>query len=105
MGLGITGVMHKNLRVSCASLARLAAIVTRPETLPDFCTPPLNEVVVGVQFTPARGYQQIRAGEVWALFRSIFPKVEEFPALPPMFETFGLPQAQHINFGIVSGAT
>jgi uncharacterized protein (TIGR04255 family) len=42
---------------------------------------------------------------VWALFRSSFPQVEELPALPPMFETFGLPQAQHVNFGIVSGAT
>jgi uncharacterized protein (TIGR04255 family) len=79
--------------------------VTRPETLPEFEKPPLNEVVVGIQFTPARGYQQIRAGEVWALFRDRFPQVEELPPLAPMFETFGLPQAQHVNFGIVSGAT
>lgn len=79
--------------------------MSRPETLPEFRNPPLTEVVVGIQFTPARGYQQILAGEVWALFRDKFPHAEELPPLPPMFETFGRPQAQHINFGIVSGAT
>lgn len=62
----------------------------RPDHLPDFRTPPLNEVVVGVQFAPARGYQQILAGEVWELYRAQFPTVEEMPPIPPAFETFGL---------------
>lgn len=64
--------------------------MNRPKHLPEFENPPLNEVVLGVQFNPPRGYQQIRAGEVWGLFREDYPVVQEQPALPPSFETFGL---------------
>lgn len=78
---------------------------SRRPALPDFRKPPLNEVVLGVQFMPPRGYQQIRAGEVWGLFRSEFPLVEEHPPLPPIFETFGLtPFPAPFNFGVVVGA-
>jgi uncharacterized protein (TIGR04255 family) len=66
--------------------------LARPDDLPDFKSPPLNEVVLGVQFTPATGYQQARVGEVWALYRKDFPSVQELPPIPPTFETFGLPQ-------------
>ena len=65
----------------------------RPEHLPEFLNPPLHEVVLGVQFNPPRGYQQIRAGEVWDLFRTDYPSVQELQALPPTFETFGLPSS------------
>ncbi|NJL72936.1 MAG: TIGR04255 family protein [Candidatus Competibacteraceae bacterium] len=61
----------------------------RPEDLPDFTHPPLNEVVMGVQFSPPNGYSQIRAGDVWKLFRADYPLVQERDALPPTFETFG----------------
>lgn len=78
----------------------------RPEQLPDYQNPPLNEVVLGVQFTPPRGYQQIYAGDVWKLFRSEYPVVQEQPPLPPNFEIFGLPHtigmASPLNF--VTGA-
>jgi len=76
----------------------------RPDHLPDFRQPPLNEVVVGVQFAPAIGYQQILAGEVWGLFRTDFPVVEEHPPIPPAFETFGLPSGAQINLGFITGA-
>ena len=66
--------------------------MARPDDLPDFKSPPLNEVVIGVQFTPATGYQQVRVSEVWSLFRKDFPSVQEMAPLPPTFETFGLPQ-------------
>ena len=72
------------------------------EPLPDFLNPPLNEVVLGVQFNPPMGYQQIRVGEVWRVFQGKFPEVQEHPPLPPSFETFGLPQqirpVGHLNF-------
>jgi len=75
--------------------------LVRPDALPDFEAPPLNEVVIGVQFTPATGYQQVRVGEVWSLFREDFPSVQELAPIPPTFETFGLPQGgrgrPHIN--------
>lgn len=82
----------------------MAETLSRPDHLPDFQTPPLNEVVVGVQFAPARGYQQIRASEVWGLYKAQFPAVEEMPPIPPAFETFGLSAGAQINFGIVTGA-
>lgn len=78
--------------------------LARPEHLPDFKAPPLNEVVIGVQFSMPHGYQQIRAGEVWNLFRQNYPLVQELPALPPTFETFGLPY-QHSQMPQISFST
>ncbi|WP_198032983.1 TIGR04255 family protein [Methylosinus sp. PW1] len=78
---------------------------SRPEHLPDFKSPPLNEVVLGVQFEPAREYKQILATEVWQLFRSEYPFVEETQALPPTFEVFGRSgPARGLQFGLVTGA-
>lgn len=63
--------------------------VMRPPDLPDFKQPPLNEVVLGVQFSNPLSYSQIQAGEVWSLFRPEYPHVEEHQPLTPAFETFG----------------
>lgn len=76
--------------------------MSRPPDLPDFAKPPLNEVVLGVQFDPPAGYQQLRAGEVWKLFSAEFPQAQELPALPPNFETFG-PQVSMVGFSDVPG--
>ncbi|OWY28489.1 TIGR04255 family protein [Herbaspirillum robiniae] len=81
--------------------------VARPDGLPDFLNPPLNEVVMGVQFSRPKGYQQIYAGQVWQLFKDQYPVVQEQPALPPAFETFGLQQQifpPPPGFGFFSGA-
>ncbi len=77
---------------------------TRPGHLPDFTAPPLNEVVLGVQFDPPRGYQQIRAYEVWQLFRDRFPNVEEQAPLAPSFEMFGLPARPQFGIEMLTGA-
>lgn len=77
----------------------------RPEHLPDFEAPPLNEVVLGVQFAPPLGYQQIYAGEVWNLYRDEFPKVEEQPYIAPVFETFGFPSKHQAQIGLFTGAS
>ena len=63
--------------------------MARPEHLPDFESPPLDELVLGVQFSPLPGYSAVFAKDVWGLFRQQFPRVEEKPALDPVFETFG----------------
>ena len=76
----------------------------RPSDLPDFLHPPLNEVVLGVQFSPPQGYNSIYAGEVWNLFRSDYPTVEEQPPLPPTFETFGLPSVRKPSIEFVNGS-
>lgn len=82
-------------------------LLPRPDHLPDFARPPLNEVVLGVQFSPPKGYQQVRAGEVWALFKSEYPLVQEHQALEPAFETFGLPHHAKVGgrLSFVTGAT
>lgn len=81
---------------------------SRPGHLPDFGAPPLNEVVLGVQFAPPLGYSQILAFKVWELFRNEYPVVQELPAIQPAFETFGLSppgvQGPQFNFGIITGA-
>ncbi len=88
-------------------MTRDKPLATRPDHLPDFGKPPLNEVVLGAQFSPPKGYQQIRAGEVWALFKPDYPIVQEHQALEPAFETFGLPH--HVQIGgrlsFVTGAS
>lgn len=61
----------------------------RPAHLPDFANPPLDEVVLGVQFAPVPAYSAVDARDVWELFRAEFPKVQELPLLMPQFETFG----------------
>lgn len=76
----------------------------RPDHLPDFKHPPLNEVVIGVQYAPPTKYQQIFAKEVWELFRNEYPEVLEQAPIPPVFETFGLPtSAGKLSF--VTGAS
>lgn len=73
--------------------------------LPEFEAPPLNEVVMGIQFQPVPQYQQIRAFEVWEIFRDQFPVVQEQPSLNAQFETFGLPAATPFPFNIFTGAS
>jgi uncharacterized protein (TIGR04255 family) len=70
----------------------------------EFLNSPINEVVLGVQFDPPLGYTQIRAGEVWSLFKGDFPNVQEQPALPPSFEVFGLHQNRQFNIEIGNSA-
>ncbi len=61
----------------------------RPDHLPDFTDPPLDEVVLGVQFAPVPGYSSVHSMKVWNLFKPEFPEVQEHPILGPQFETFG----------------
>lgn len=61
----------------------------RPAHLPDFTNPPLDEVVLGVQFEPVPGLTSVDSKDVWGLFSSEYPNVQEQPLLSPQFETFG----------------
>ena len=79
--------------------------MSRPSDLPEFGRPPLSEVVLGVQFDPPQGYQQIYAGAVRDLFKRDFPGIQELPVIPPSFETFGIMPGGQINFGIMTGPT
>jgi len=70
----------------------------RPAHLPDFANPPLDEVVLGVQFAPVPGFTSVHMREVWDLYRDEFPKVQDHPLLAPSFETFGGTPPQPIGF-------
>jgi uncharacterized protein (TIGR04255 family) len=61
----------------------------RPADLPDFQSPPLTEVILGVQFDVIPGFLTPHFGLIWERFRAVFPHVEEHPSLQPVFETFG----------------
>ena len=61
----------------------------RPHGLPDFRSPPVTEVVIGVQFNSLRGFLTPHLGLVWEKFKDNFPHLEEQMPLPPAFETFG----------------
>jgi uncharacterized protein (TIGR04255 family) len=69
------------------------AAAKRPHDLPDFERPPLNELVLSIQFgsLPLKNFH---AGLLWQRFAMLYPKVEEQPPLEPVFETFGAPQAR-----------
>jgi uncharacterized protein (TIGR04255 family) len=64
-------------------------MVSLDRSLPDYSDPPLQEVVIGVQFSPPQSYSSVHAYGIWDLFRAEFPKVQEVPPLDPQVETFG----------------
>jgi uncharacterized protein (TIGR04255 family) len=72
------------------------AVKNRPDGLPDFETPPLTEVVLGVQFEPLK-LTAPHIGVFWTKVRDRFPVVRQVPALEPVTEIFGvkavMPQA------------
>jgi uncharacterized protein (TIGR04255 family) len=64
--------------------------MTRPADLPDYQSPPVSEVVVGVQFErPAITGAHI--GAYWLGIKDRFPKVSEQVTLDPRIENFGDP--------------
>jgi uncharacterized protein (TIGR04255 family) len=66
---------------------RATQIPTRPADLPDYDNPPVNEVVIGIQFdrTAVTGPH---VGLFWQELRDEFPKPSEQPALEPRIEVF-----------------
>jgi uncharacterized protein (TIGR04255 family) len=82
------------------------SMISRPPAdLVDFDSPPVTEVVLGVQFNSLERFLSPHLGLVWSEFKQEFPIVEEHPNLPPSFETFGTPAAFMIpsmNFQIMT---
>lgn len=69
--------------------------------LPHFARPPLDEVVLGLQFEPAQGYSNVHLGEIWQRFRDEYPIVQEAPRLEPQFELFGGSSTPGFHFNIL----
>ena len=66
--------------------------------LPDFKAPPLNEVVLSIQFAALSNLKTVHFGLLWQLLRSRYPNVTEQAPIQTVFETFGtspqVPQLQ-----------
>lgn len=87
--------------IQCTINMRTALQMKRPDDLADFSEPPLNEVVIGVQFDPIEGFCAVNLGEVYELYSGEYPKVEEHPPLEPRIETFGgLRSSPQVTFDI-----
>jgi uncharacterized protein (TIGR04255 family) len=54
---------------------------TTESALPEFERPPVNEVVLGLQFEALEGLQAAQVGLFWSRLRKEFPKVEQQPPL------------------------
>ncbi len=59
------------------------------ELLPSYRTPPLVEVVLGVQFEPLPGLGVARLGQYWTTLGSAYPHTRHVAPLTPVFERFG----------------
>jgi len=81
------GDMLQSLRTAVYGemMAEGARMVARPADLPDYDNPPVNEVVIGIQFVPV-DVTGAHIGLFWEGLRSEFPKASEQPALEPRIE-------------------
>lgn len=79
--------------------------MTKPEQstagLPSFRKPPVNEVVLGMQFA-APLFGVVHVGAFYQRIRNDYPKVQQVPPLPLSFETFApLPTVAPIMVPVV----
>jgi len=76
-------------------------IVARPAGLPDYDDPPVNEVVIGIQFEPTT-LTGAHVGLFWEEIRSEFPKASEQPVLEPRIEVLEPPHFSAPKFELTS---
>jgi uncharacterized protein (TIGR04255 family) len=69
-------------------------------SLPTFKDPPINEVVLSIQFAALAKLKSAYVGLFWDKIRSKYPTVSEQPAIGPVFETFGGRRFQNPSFSI-----
>lgn len=60
----------------------------RPESLPDYSNPPLQEVCLAIQFDRPEKYNQMEVHNIWTPFKADYPASRIEPRLAPLFETF-----------------
>ena len=68
---------------------------------PDFENPPVNEVVLSLQFEPLLEFEAAHIGLLWDKFRRNYPKTTTKGKINPMIEGFGDPRPQTLNFKVV----
>jgi len=68
---------------------------------PDFKKPPVNEVVLSLQFEPLDEFNAAHIGVLWQKFRLRYPKTTTKGAIPPVIERFGELRPQTFSFSVV----
>jgi uncharacterized protein (TIGR04255 family) len=58
-------------------------------SLPSFKNPPIDELVLSIQFASLEGFKSAHVGMFWERIEHQFPLVSEQPPINPAFETFG----------------
>ena len=53
----------------------------RPADLPDYDDPPIDEVVLGFEFSPLANFTQAHLGVLWNDIRARYPRTEDKPPL------------------------
>jgi uncharacterized protein (TIGR04255 family) len=62
--------------------------------------PSMHEVILSIQFSALPELHNVQMGLLWGEYRAKYPKTQEQPPLPPVFETFGSPGDQIQNPGM-----
>ena len=70
----------------------------RPEQLPEFTSPPVDEVVVGVEFMPLPGFSEVHLGLFWQAARDAFPVIEKQPPVASSLEDLEGPAIPTLHF-------
>ena len=86
-------------------ITQATSTAARPADLPDYDDPPVNEVVIGIQFEPTI-VTGAHIGLFWEDLREEFPKAAEQPPLDPKIEVLQLPRfsAPTLQFASWSGS-
>ncbi|MBI3817454.1 MAG: TIGR04255 family protein [Planctomycetes bacterium] len=69
--------------------------------LPDYTNPPINEVILGVQFNPILNLSIPHLGMLWTMLKDRFPKIEQREPIAPVNESLDGPTLRtlSIEFG------
>jgi len=68
--------------------------------LPEFDRPPVVEVAASIQFDDLQALDTARLGLLWTRFRNRYPRTDQRPALPQVFETFGSARPPHVGLSL-----
>lgn len=65
----------------------------KKDRLPEYKNPPVNEVVLGVQFDELQSFQMAHVGLYWQTIKTDYPRIEDRAPISSAFEFFGEPVA------------
>lgn len=73
---------------------------SKDKNLPEYDAPPVNEVVIGVQFDTLTKFTAVHPGLFWQEIRNDYPKISVQPPLGSVFELFEDEKPKKIKSGL-----